>query len=68
MKKIEEPSPEAQDEHSIISKGTRIIGVISIILGVFSVVLSQTYYDHDITFLVGGIFLIIIGSLSVILS
>jgi hypothetical protein len=68
MKKIEEPSPEARDEHSIISKGTRIIGVISIILGVFSVVLSQTYYDHDITFLVGGIFLIIIGSLSVILS
>jgi hypothetical protein len=68
MKETEEPSPEPRDEHSSISKGTRIIGVISIILGVFSIVLSQTYYDNDTTFLVGGIFLIIIGSLSVLLS
>jgi hypothetical protein len=68
MAKKEESSPETQDEHSNISKGSRIIGVISIILGVIAVVLSQTYYDHDITFLVGGIFLIIIGSTSVLLS
>jgi hypothetical protein len=68
MKKIEDPSPETQDEHSNISKGSRIIGVVSLFLGVISVVLSQTYYDGDMTFLVGGIFLIIIGSLSVLLS
>ena len=68
MIKKEDTSPEDQVEHSGISKGSKIIGAISIILGAISVVLSQTNYDNNMTFLVGGIFLIIIGSLSALLS
>jgi hypothetical protein len=68
MNKAEQPSLEFEDDHLGRSKGSRIIGSISIILGAFSLVLSQTYYNNNITFLAGGIFLIIIGSLSVFLS
>lgn len=68
MTKLENQSPRPNDQHSGISRASKIIGLVSIILGVISVVLSQTSYNGDMTFLAGGIFLIIIGSISILLS